>query len=392
MNAQQIGIANLIRSAVTGEALPLPADFDLAEAYRQLARHQITELACSGGLRCGLSKEEPVMQKLFFAYCAGIQRDELQQRALERIFSAFEAAEIDHMPLKGCNLKKLYPCRELRRMGDADILIRETQYKAAGRILQEQGYQPGVLTDNTYSWKTPALLVELHIRPISRAVADLYPYFGDGWSRAVKQQGHCYGLSPEDEYLFILAHFAKHYRSSGIGIRQLTDLWILRRTYSLDERYLGAELQKLHMERFHANLLRTLNAWFEGGEEDEITQLITDYIYESGSWGSQQAYALSNGVELQAKKGTGPVKLRTLLYILFPPAVNIANAYPALEKYPALLPFFWMVRGWEIFRLRRKNIGIRLHALRAVTPEGVKKRANHMEKVGLGYFFENLDK
>ena len=39
-------------------------------------------------------------------------------------FTIAEENGIDYLPLKGYNLKKLYPKPELRTMGDADVLIR----------------------------------------------------------------------------------------------------------------------------------------------------------------------------------------------------------------------------------------------------------------------------
>ena len=45
------------------------------------------------------------------------------------------------MPLKGCNMKALYPSPELRVMGDADILIRVEQYDRIRPIIQSLGFE-----------------------------------------------------------------------------------------------------------------------------------------------------------------------------------------------------------------------------------------------------------
>ena len=211
MNDLEKGIATLIRSAITAEVLPLPGTFDIEQAYEQITRHQVRALAYQGAVRCGISKQLPAMQRLFRSYCDEILFGEEQLQAVDQLCSTFEKAGIDYMPLKGCNLKKLYPRQELRKMGDADILIREERYPEVEAILRQQGYTQVEGADHTLNWRKKNVLIEIHIRMMP-TIVEHYPYFGTGWKRAVHQTGHLYAFHPEDEYIFVFVHFVKHYR------------------------------------------------------------------------------------------------------------------------------------------------------------------------------------
>ena len=66
MDSTQRGIMVLLRSAVTGVAQPLPADFDL-EAVRPYVRtHHILPLVYEGARLCGV--QSPLMGQLFSGY------------------------------------------------------------------------------------------------------------------------------------------------------------------------------------------------------------------------------------------------------------------------------------------------------------------------------------
>ena len=72
MDTTQRGIITLIKSAVTEQSLPLPEGFDLAAAYSIVKRHHISTLIYDGAVRCGISRTEPIMQKLFGEYCKAL--------------------------------------------------------------------------------------------------------------------------------------------------------------------------------------------------------------------------------------------------------------------------------------------------------------------------------
>ena len=139
MTTQQQGLITLVRSALTGQAYPLPADFDLADALAQAKRHGITALAFYGACNCGIDANTPAMQQAFLLVCRGISIAEKQNAEADNLLRMLEDQGIDHLPLKGLQNRKLYPKPEMRSMGDADILIRTEQYDRIRPLMLEAG-------------------------------------------------------------------------------------------------------------------------------------------------------------------------------------------------------------------------------------------------------------
>lgn len=385
MDAAQRGIALLLKSAVTGEPEKLPADFSLEAALELISRHRIIPAVYEGAVRCGVDPGSPVMQGLLRESYFQTIDSEKQLRAAEGIFAAFEKAGIDYMPFKGCNLKHLYPKTALRPMGDADILIRTGQYERIRPVMMELGFEEKLETDHVYLWRSPSLEVELHKCPAPPEDEDLYGYYGDGWRFAVPGKGHRYDLSVEDAYVFLFAHFARHYRFSGIGCRHVLDLFVYRRKFpDMDMAYVEGELAVLGLLSFHRNVERTLAVWFADGPEDPVTELITQFVFASGNWGTLESHSLLQQVKRARERGNaGGNRRQNLKAALFPPLRVMQRQYPLLKKMPLLLPLMWPVRIVQILLFRRKSVRKRRRIVSMITDEKVELYRQLLEAVGL---------
>lgn len=385
MNVMQRGIATLIRSAITGQAYPLPEGFCLEEAEKLIISHQIVGLIYEGAVRCGIDKNEPVMGKLFQIYCHILLRSNAQMKAVDKLLAQFETKGIDHLPVKGCILKQLYPNPAMRSMTDADILIRMEQYDTIRSIVTDLGYTEGEVADHALVWQGKAIELELHRRLVPTTDRDYYSYVGTGWQRAVHVQGHRYDLRPEDMYLFLFIHFTKHYRGGGIGLRQAVDLWVWNRAYpDMDQSYLTAELEKLGLKVFHGHILDMLDMWFADGAETERTVFISQFIFDSGSWGTKTLRTVSAGYANAKKTGSAKSgRFRTALGMIFPGRLAMAGRYPVLHKAPWLLPFLWPVRWVTALLFRRKNIRACKQKMENITVESIETFQQALEYVGL---------
>lgn len=390
MDTLQRGIITLIRSGITGEVLTLPVGFDMEKAYLEVVRHQVQSLAYQGALQCGLAKDLPVMRKLFQGYCRCMTHTENQLQTIERICAEFDDAGVDYMLLKGCNLKRLYPKPELRLMGDADILIRTEQYNLIRPIMQKLRFTEQAESDHELIWNTKALQLELHKRLIPSYNKDYYRYFGDGWKLAKRSCGTRFEMEKEDEFVYLFTHFAKHYRDGGIGCRHVTDLWVYRRAYpNLDEDYIDTELKKLQLLDFYRNIQTLIAAWFEDSEWDEKTRFLTDFVFESGSWGEHKTHVISAGV--RAAQDTGSAargRVKRAMRMLFPSALDMRRKYPILRPMPFLLPVCWIIRWVTAVLFRRENIRRQRRALAISTADEIKTYQQALDYVGLDFRFK----
>lgn len=385
MNDIQKGLIALLKSAVTGQLQCLPEGFSLQEALPLIARQHLVPLAYEGALNCAIDKDTPQMQKLFYNYYRQLLRSERQMRAIAQIYAVFEENNIAYLPLKGCNMKWLYPRPELRIMGDADILIRMEEYDRIVPLMEQLGYCLHRVSLYDYEWKREDLFLELHKNLVSPEEGDLFACFGSGWDRAVKTDGNRYAMSPEDTFLYLFVHMTKHYRNCGIGSRHMLDLYVYRRANpGLDEARLEAELDKLQLLEFYRNIGKMLAVWFEDAPADPLTDHITDYVFSGGSFGS-----MDNGVRTQALRRaahTGRIRnsrQKTLFFLLFPPLKSMRKKYRILERCPGLLPLLWILRWFEVLLLRPGKIGKRLHIAADTTDEAVTAREQALRLVGL---------
>lgn len=382
MNTIHKGITTLLASAVTGEKRQLPPEFTLEAAMPIIKRQNLEPLAFQGALNCGISEKEPAMVFLMKKYLGYLLHSEKQMAAVQKLFDAFEENGIDYLPLKGCNMKALYPKSELRTMGDADILIRFGQYSAISRLMKKMGYSMVRVGPYDHEWKCDNLKVELHRRLVSPNDGSLYTHLGNGWDRAEKKRGHRYCFRIEDDFIYQFAHMTKHFRHDGIGSRHFLDLYVYLRAHKdMDEVYIAEAMKQLRLLEFYKNVRCVLDVWFEEGEPDPITEYITSFVFSSGSWGTWENGASS---EVILSGTITNSKSRSLVTLLFPPVTTLSMKYPILENYPVLYPAVWLWRCVQVIRLLTpQQIRKKVLVAAAVSDEKVLKRQLELEYVGL---------
>ena len=390
MNNTQKGLLQLIRCGITGQAEQLPEGFELESIRELAAAHQLVGLVYEGCVVCGMDKTDPQMRAVFQKYYGLTLRHERQMAALNRLFAAFEQEGIDYLPMKGVILKQMYPAPAARVMGDADVLIRQEQYDRIRPIMQQLGYEEEPEYYHELPWKSKDLYVELHRSVVPSYHAVEYAYFEHVWDRAVHKQGHCYAMSPEDEYLFNFEHYAKHYRGGGIGIRQLIDLWLCaKQPQQPDGEKLRQGLEKLNMLQFYDYTCQLLKVWFEDAQSDERTDFMTDYIYASGSWGQIENRLTAKSM-MDAKRDGSVRQLRSrkIRQMIFPPLDMMKSRYPVLEKAPVLLPVMWPVRWVTAALFRHKNVESYNKMLGYADAKQISSFEESLRYVGLEYQVE----
>lgn len=389
MKQSHIGILTLLKSAIIQQKIALLEGFQLQDADEHINRHHIASLIYEGALLCNIPQNDIRLLQLFQKYCKALQVSERQLRELERIYNAFEENGIDYMPLKGCKMKALYPKPELRNMGDADILIRTEQYDKIRSVMQSLQFTEGEETVHELVWKSDALYLELHKHLIPSYNRDFYGYFGEGWARAKLLRGTQYTMTPEDEFIFLFTHFAKHYRDGGIGCRHVVDLWVFLRSHpELDLDYIQTELKKLQLLDFYRNIRRLISTWFEDQESDSRTDFLTEFIFASGSFGQIENRVLSRAVRDANHSVLGfSGKLLYFWNLAFPGTEILQGKYTILKKHPCLLPLVWLIRPfykvlfeWRSLRQQQRNLA-------AFDEDGMENHQKMLHYVGLDYNF-----
>ena len=384
MNITQKGILVLLKSAITGECYELPEDFvfDAPETERLIKKHYLMALVYVGAVNCGIPADLPLMQKLFAFYCRHLVHSENQMREVKKVFQAFEEHGIDYLPVKGCILKTLYPKPEMRTMGDADITLREEQLPLMHEILPPLGFTYRGQEPGGDVWDSGKLHLELHFH-----MSSFYnqQYYDDVWERTTCENGHRYVFSTEDNFIHVFNHFARHYRCGGIGCRHLVDIYVLRRTFpQMDEAYIMAELEKIHLQKFYKNVCDLLDVWFGTGVLNESTKAISQFIFNSGSWGTRNSHSTAGQVEVANETGANTgFRKKAILKVVVPNLESMKERYPILHKLPFLLPVTWMMRWVKAVFVGKEIVPDLVSQWKGIEDDKVLVYQQHYRRVGL---------
>lgn len=385
-------VISLIKSALTNEKAEISDGLDWQKVLRLSEKHRIGILLYYGIANSQIALQKEVFSDLERSALKGVAVSKNQVFAISQLLSEFEKNGIDYMPVKGSVLKTVYPKPELRPMSDADILIKAEQYSKIKPVLEKLGYEFSAESLCEIIWKKKGqLYLELHKTLVPENVEDYYVHFGTGWERAIKSGGyeHRFELSPEDHYLFVFTHFARHYRAAGIGIKHFVDIWMYNRIYNnMDYEYINARLEEIGLKEFHANVIKTLEVWFDNKEDTEMSDFITSIIFNSGAFGLQSKAILSEAVKRKGKEGDiNAAKRSRLCWLLFYPYKLMCLKYPILKKAPILLPIFWVVRGFNAIFFRKKNVEKYWKDLKTLDNKEVEEYKQALDFVGLDYKF-----
>lgn len=387
MKESEVQILHIIKRAINpefGGKINLDLDWDKVFDFGKL--HKINPILCEGLLSADI--DAGVKKRFSDDYLKQALVHFSQANKLISITNAFDKNGIDYMIVKGSRLKALYPKPEMRVMVDMDILIRVNQYDKSKKCMLDLGLFEKGESDHEFIWSDNRFVnIELHKRLFPSYNPDFTKYFGIGWERAKKQsdESNSFLMSPEDEYIFVFTHFAKHYRDGGIGIRHMIDLYLFeKKNPGLDNEYITAELAKLGLDEFYKNIKNTLLVWFEDAEPCEITVHITKRIFASGAYGTaeiaNQAKALR--VKNRSKTVLGG-KVKYAIKKVFPSFELMKEKFEFLERFPVLLPLAWIWRMFDVIFFKQKELKSTLSEFESINGQTVENYQEELKKVGL---------
>ncbi len=314
----------LTRDAINSVAT-LAKKHDLAHVIARFVEEN--NIAVDAELRAKLQREDYM----------SVYRNRQMEYALSEICSAFDAAGIDYIPLKGSVIRKYYPYESMRTSCDIDVLIHECDINPAIASLTALGYTAGKKNYHDVSLYSPNKIhLELHFS-IQENIDSLDSVLTEAWSFAKRTEGHKYEFTPEFLIYHIFAHMSYHFIEGGCGIRSLMDIWILEHKMGVSYTDARELLERAGIYKFAAEMHNLASKCFSGEELDELSRSILGYIYSGGVYGNSE-----NKIASFKSKNKGTFAY--LIKRLFPQYRVMVISYPILKKAPILLPFCWVWR------------------------------------------------
>jgi hypothetical protein len=349
-------LIDLLRAAIRQTQTPPlpPEELDWRGVYLLANKHLVAATTYSTVQKTGACPQN-VLQKWEKTATAALQKELLFDGAREEIFQEFDQAGIRYLPLKGIIVKNFYPRKGMRQFADNDILYDEKRGKDVEKIMLSLGYESkGVSAAHDVYQKPPVFNFELHRQLFVNEQQN--HYFKSVWERAVQENGYGYRMKNEDLYIYLLAHFKKHFSKGGAGLRSFADWYLIRKNVKIENPdYLGACLRETDLTSFEKEVTEVSESLF--GEEKKVVDKETlGYIFSSGAYGTEEHVA-ENRTKEHGRVGG-------LLLALFPPYYMMASRNPILRRLPVLLPFFWVERlitaPWS--KRKRRNAALAVKA------------------------------
>lgn len=295
-----------------------------------------------------------------------IRKNMLLDAERKAVLDELEKRAIWYMPLKGCILKDWYPKPGMREMADNDILIDPAGQAQVREIFRQRGY--GVVSyqkgNHDIYEKPPVYNFEMHTSLFHEQYEALAGEYADIKQRLLPMDGTRFGFqfSPEDFYVFVLAHAYKHFSHSGTGVRTLADIYVMNRRLDgvLNREAVAQKLTRLGIAQYEQESRALADKLFHAvrplceiqwtAEEEKLLC----YYLGATTYGNLNNSVVNRLHELQKDEAeiTPWTKLKYCWVRLFPGRQWCKTNAPTVYRYPCLLPFFWV---WRFFSKLGKN-------------------------------------
>lgn len=368
---QQQLLVELISTAIFNKTkmVDVKQKIDWMALYKEADVHQIAPLIFNV-VKNQINGEKPSKELLEIwqnnTIVSGIRQTVLCEK-IKSIFAEFNNCKIDYLPLKGLILRDLYPKRELRTMGDADILIHKNDFNRVKEVLEKFGYRQLESNDiHTLFYHEQQLIIEMHWSLIYDKYFNKSSIINNSsWLNA--KNSLFYGipirkLSNEDMLLHLCIHMATHLIDGGFGFRQLCDfvLFVNNNKEDIKWGYFNDKAIEFGVNKFINILFDVYKKLFNldmpaefkqyntenNAKDDRATDALINEIFKSGVFGGRDANQIVKSTAIRYHKNknkTGNISKKDyFLALLFPSAKMYTNKYNYARKYPILTPFFWV--------------------------------------------------
>lgn len=292
----------------------------------------------------------------------------------------FQKAGIPTVVMKGMAAAIYYPIPEYRSMGDVDLLVSPMYYKAAVKLLKDNGYILKEEENQHHKYHSAFvrynILYELHKSPSGvhraekgKAVAK---YILSGLDRIeVNEVGQDqFPILPwKQNGMELLWHIRQHLYN-GLGLRQIID-WMMFADYMLDDermREYMPDIKRCGLDQLaiivtkmcqkYLGLPHERITWCDGADESLCDELM-EFIMGQGNFGVK---AMNEKTAKVLSGYSNPIILLRKLQ-----EVGMEK-WELVKKYPILIPFAFLYGGFDaavsVFRkeggLKKVFGGIRL--------------------------------
>ena len=384
MNSSQKYFLELLSSAINDTEITPPSESVNPKAVFAFAyKHKVLAAIYEKALDLGIFDENDTEFSAYKNnYVLSKTRDVRQLIAKDEIANILTENGIRVMLLKGLVIKDLYPQTYYRQMTDLDILIDNENREKARLLLKSIGYEDLEITEGEkrhFSMlKKPAVNIEIHLSLFEN---DWNNAFADVWKNAGQTDKNLYVMSNEDLILHNTMHSAEHFLSGGIGVRAVSDFYLLKKAYPnaiLSESFIS-RLKEYGLFDFYNVINDMSDAWFGGLPEKQHSKTAEDFLLSSNTFGTDKDAASQYAANLAGGHNN---RFIIFLKLLFPSYKDMCLRFRILKRAKILLPVCWIIRIIRMPFYASDSMGV-VKELTKIDSEKIARRNEIIKSFGL---------
>ena len=345
-------LIELIRGVLNDDYKIEYDDCDWEKVYSLACEHSVVNLLYYAVEKSGADVPAEIKNRLQNHFLSLVMQLHQQKQYLSLVEKELTEHKIRFLCLKGQSVRDAYPEEEMRSSCDVDLFYDNAYTKEVHEIAQKMGFKLRETGENHYEYEKGNITIEFHYA-LTPPNSFLNEYYEDVWQKLKTEDGFKHSFTTENNYIYIMLHFVKHFFSGGGGIRQMADIYMYNKKYlQMDREYLSDEFDKLGISKF-VQVAESLASKLFGDQNftDEEKEVL-EFVLSGDTYGSE-----SSAAETKFKGKTEMhTKINYVIYRAFPPYAKMKNMYNSLEKAPVLLPIYWVARWFDIVFRRRERI------------------------------------
>ena len=343
-------ISNLINGEATPESIQGLSLEERDNLIRFAKKHSLSAVTAAALQYAGFN--DPGLLQI---YSQAARRSVLFDHEYGILSRELTNHQIPYLPIKGILLKSIYPKSWMREMSDIDILTPNADTQQVKSIMEAHGYSVHLFgrTNHDVYKKPPFFIIEMHNDLFNERHYPQFNRYFRGIERLTDDGCH-QRMNLTDCYAYLIAHLYVHYASSGVGLRALLDICLLRRKYSaeISDSPLAHALDALGLTEFEKEVSRLADKLLEPDSMTQDEKEALDYYIFSATFGNRRQF-LYNRIDKYIKSDHTKAGYLRSRFKLSQPAIE---AHPFYSKHPRLVPLMWVTRPVKALFTKPKAI------------------------------------
>lgn len=341
---QYLDLLAVLNGFIWGEAPVLSDSCNFESLYSMARKHSVSGILGYMSYLYPSLMTGSITERIRYDSAYTVGSMSLKEEQLSQIEDLLQTHHISYVLFKGAVVKDYYPVCELRTFGDVDVLIHDQDRPIVHDLFLQYGFQCTHNWEPVYSYRKSNAVFEVHTMLLDTQVSKCNDFFNENmWKYCHPIQNERYEFSDEFHFIYLMAHFAKHVKSSGAGVRMLLDLACMVKACQMDWQWIQKTLEETGLSTFSMYVFSALLKYWnclcpiEGSVPEDI-DVFMEYIMEAGTFGKA---GRDEGVSALKNSSS---RTRQILRYLFPSASTISTRYTYLQKHRYLLPAAWLHR------------------------------------------------